>query len=84
MKTLATLKNFTSIEGKDRIVRNLNRILDIVVLDVNAKNGTITFLYSSKLALEKAKKELSCIGFPIQHMKFQSTKKDQAKIKSAL
>lgn len=65
MRTCATLKNFTSSEGRDIIARNLNRILDIVILDMDIENSTITFLHASKTALDRATRELNCLGFPI-------------------
>lgn len=72
MRTLATLKNFTTPECRDIVVRNLNRILDLVILDMDIENSTITFLHAGKTALEKAKKELRCIGFPVQHLQIQN------------
>jgi len=74
MRTFATLKNFTSTEGKEIIIRNLNRILDLVILDVDIDNGTITFLHASRAALDRAKRELSCIGFPIVSLQIQNGK----------
>lgn len=80
MRTFATLKNFTSSEAKNTIVRNLNRILDIVILDVDIEHSTITLLHSSQAALEKAKKELKSIGFPIKYMQVQNGAKPQSGI----
>lgn len=68
MRTYATLNNFSAPAGKSTILRNLNRILDIVVLDIDEENSAITFLYTSKSVLEKVKRELKCIGYPIRHM----------------
>lgn len=84
MRTFATLKNFTSSEGKDKIVRNLNRILDIVILDVDIKNSTIIFLHASKRTLERVKKELNCIGFPIHHMQIQDKPASAIKVPKTL
>lgn len=77
MRTFATLKNFTSSEGKAIIVRNLNRILDIVILDMDSENSTISFLHASKAALERAKRELKCIGFPITSLTVQKNEKQK-------
>lgn len=84
MRTFATLKNFTSPEGKDMIVRNLNRIMDIVILDINIENSTITFLYASKAALEKTKRELMSIGFPIQQLQILSGQKSGVDVTKTL
>lgn len=75
MRAFATLKNFSSSESKDVVVRNLNRILDIVILDIDIENSTITFLHASKSVLERAKRELNCIGFPIMSLQIQNDKK---------
>ena len=75
MRTYATLKNFSSSEGKDMIVRNLNRILDIVILDMDIENSTITFLHVSAATLDRAKRELKSIGFPITRLQTQDDNK---------
>lgn len=72
MRTFATLNNFTSAAGKAIVIRNLNRILDIVILDVDIENSTITFLHASKSALEDVKRELSCLGYSIRNMQIQN------------
>ena len=84
MRTFATLKNFTSSEAKDIVVRNLNRILDIVILDMDIEHGTITFLHLSKTALEKAKRELRCLGFPIKNLQFQNGAKSPGSFTNAI
>ena len=68
MRAFATLKNFTSPGSKNIIERNLNRILDIVILDMDIEHSTITLLHASKKALDSAKRELYCLGFPIMSL----------------
>ena len=75
MRTFATLKNFSSCEGLDIIVSNLNRLLNIVLVDMDIENSTITFLHTSKAALDRAKRELNCIGFPITQLQIQKNNK---------
>lgn len=65
MKAYATLKNFDSETCKPIIVRNLNRILDIRIIDIDVENGILHFLYNGQKALESVKKELCRIGYPI-------------------
>jgi hypothetical protein len=84
MRTFATLKNFTSSEGKDIILRNLNRILDIVILDMDIENSTITFLHLDAVALDNAKRELNCIGFPIISLQIQNDKKSNENVTRTL
>lgn len=72
MKIKATLRNFNSSEYKKVITRNLNRILDIRILDLNPEKGTITVLYQTEEALRKLKRELHCIGFPIRILKISN------------
>ncbi|MEO9892335.1 hypothetical protein [Aurantibacter sp.] len=74
MRKSATLKNFSTSEGKQIISRNLSRIKDIVILDMDIKNSTITFLYASKIALARVESELKCLGFPISSLKDQNKK----------
>ncbi|MFK7812974.1 MAG: hypothetical protein AB8B59_10800 [Maribacter sp.] len=84
MRTFATLKNFTSSEAKAIIVRNLHRILDIVILDMDIENSTITILHVSKEALDRAKKELKCIGFPITNLQIQNDKNSTIEVTRTL
>ncbi len=67
MKAHATLKNLNSESCKPIIIRNLNRILDIRIIDIDVESGMLHFLCNGQLALEKVKKELARIGFPVQH-----------------
>ena len=65
MRALATLQNLKSDECKYTIIRNLHRILDIRIIDIDVENGRILFLYATPLALQKVKQELRRIGYPI-------------------
>ena len=66
MKALAILKNLDSETCKPIIVRNLNRILDIRIIDIDVNNGMLHFLYNGQSAFESVKQELRRIGYPIQ------------------
>jgi hypothetical protein len=72
MKAHATLKNVDSESCKPIIMRNLNRILDIHIIDIDIENGILNFLCNGQLTFEKVKKELSRIGYPIQHCNNES------------
>ncbi|MFD0797930.1 cation transporter [Maribacter chungangensis] len=52
-------------ECKKRILRNLSRILDVRVLNINIENGLLYFLYAGEPAFEKVKQELRRLGYPI-------------------
>jgi hypothetical protein len=67
MKALATLKNVDSVYAKITINRNLSRILDIRIIDIDIENGILCFLYSGRQAFGQVKKELARIGHPIQN-----------------
>lgn len=71
MKATAQLNNLRTPECKHIIVRNLSRILNIRVLDIDVENRTVSLVYDSILAFEKAKKELRRIGFPIEKCTYQ-------------
>ena len=66
MKAVVNIKNLQCEDGKKLILRNLSRILDIRVLDVDIENGILHFLYINPIGLQKVKQELSRIGFPIE------------------
>jgi len=65
MRATAQLQDLSSESCKHVIVRNLSRILDIRILDIDVESRTVSFVYDSVLALEKAKRELWRIGFPV-------------------
>lgn len=75
MRALATFNNAITSADKLTIVRNLNRICDIAILDIDAKYGTITFLHSSKKALENVIRELKSIGYPAQNVQIKNGEK---------
>ncbi|TLP81770.1 hypothetical protein [Maribacter sp. ACAM166] len=70
MKAIANIKNLQCEEGKNRIIRNLHRILDIRILDIDVENGMMFFLYASPIALQQVKQELQRIGYPMQSCKY--------------
>lgn len=69
MKAVANLRNLHCEEGKKVIVRNLSRILDIRIIDIDVENGMLHFLYIDSIGLHRVKQELSRIGFPVQSCK---------------
>ena len=71
MKAIAKIDDLKSQEGKHIIVRNLSRILDLRILDIDVESKTVSLVYDSILAFEKAKNELRRIGFPIAKCKYQ-------------
>ena len=74
MRAIAELKNLKSEEGKKTIIRNLHRILDIRVLDIDVECGNMIFLYASPLALQQVRQELSRLGYPVKSCKFQGSR----------
>ncbi|GMN11752.1 hypothetical protein MTsPCn9_29350 [Croceitalea sp. MTPC9] len=66
MRTLATLKNVDSEDCKKIILRNLSRVLEIRIIDIDTDNGILHFLCNGQKAFEEVKKELIRIGYPIQ------------------
>jgi hypothetical protein len=65
MKAIAKVQDLSKDLSKNVISRNLSRIMDIRILEIDTENKTITLLYDSGMALEKAKRELWRIGYPI-------------------
>jgi len=78
MKALATLKNIDSDTCEKLIVRNLSRILDIRILDIDLENGIISLAYSMQDSFEQVKRELRRIGYPIQNYTNTSIKKSNS------
>lgn len=77
MKAHVTLKNLDSDSCKHIIVRNLNRILDIRIIDFDLENGILHFLCNGPNAFEQVKRELSRIGFPIQECSYDPPADDR-------
>jgi len=73
MKAIAKIGNLISNNDKMMILRNLSRIMDIRVIDLEVDTGRLIFLYYSPIALEQVKQELWRIGYPIRNFKFLST-----------
>lgn len=71
MRATAKIQELKSDACKRTILRNLSRILDVRILDIDIEGRTISFLYGSVLALEKVKRELLSIGFPIKQCSCQ-------------
>ena len=47
MKATAQIDKLRSDSGKDKIIRNLSRIMDIRILDIDLENKTISFAFDS-------------------------------------
>lgn len=65
MKATAKIEDLKSIESQNTIIRNLSRILDIRIVDIDIIRGMVSFLYDSPGCFEKVKQELRRIGHPI-------------------
>lgn len=65
MKATAKIEDLKSIESQNTIIRNLSRILDIRIVDIDIIGGMVSFLYDSPGCFEKVKQELRRIGHPI-------------------
>ncbi len=66
---VAQIKNLNGNKDKNIVFRNLSRIMDIKIIDIDIENGTLFFHYASLLALQKVKQELLRIGHPMQSYK---------------
>ena len=68
MKALAILKNLDSESCKPVIARNLNRILDIRIIDIDVNNGMLHFLYNGQSAFESVKEQFEELGIPFNNV----------------
>lgn len=66
MTTLLKVEQLISEESKNIISRNLSRILDLRILDIDVINKTIALVYNNPYVLDKAKKELERVGYSLQ------------------
>ena len=71
MRAIAEIEDLQTPECKNTIVRNLSRIMDIRILDIDLEQRTLSLVYDSIAAFEKAKKELWRIGHPISQCQYQ-------------
>lgn len=70
MKAIAKLAHLKSDEDKRIITRNLSRVLNVRILDIDVENQMIFFLYPSPLTFQQVKQELWRIGFPIKSCRY--------------
>lgn len=70
MKAIVKLDHLRSDEDKRIITRNVSRILNVRILDIDVENQKIFFLYASPLTFQQVKQELWRIGFPIKLSKY--------------
>ena len=68
MKAIAQIEKLNSDQCKHIIVRNLSRIMDIRILDIDLENKTLSFVYESIAAFDKVKRELWRIGYPLNQL----------------
>ena len=67
MKALVTLKNLRTDNCRGIVLRNLSRIMDIRIIEVNLQTKKLHFHYQDALAFENVRRELSRIGYPIKN-----------------
>ena len=67
MKARVSIPQLRSENSAHTVIRNLSRILDIKVVDLDVENGYLTFIYETKLAFNKVKNELLRIGYPMRN-----------------
>ncbi|TAI49748.1 hypothetical protein [Flagellimonas allohymeniacidonis] len=62
MKAIIQIEREYSPKDESMIARNLSRIMDIRILDVDLKSGKILLLYNDPKSLDMAYRELMRIG----------------------
>lgn len=66
MRARVRLSNLSSERGKLTIIRNLSRIMDIRVIDIDMKDQALYFLFQNNKTYEAVKRELKRIGYPVE------------------
>jgi hypothetical protein len=59
------LANLRSEQYKHRIIREINRIKDVRVLELDMNTQILLFQYNTTLAYKKVEKELWRLGYPM-------------------
>ena len=65
MKAIVYLDNLRSEAAKSLIMRNISKIMDVKVVEIDLQKKAISFLCVNKKAIEKVKSELKRLGFGI-------------------
>jgi hypothetical protein len=68
MKAIAKIERLNSDMCKLIIVRNLSRIMNIRILNIDIENKTLSFAYENMAVIDKVKRELWRIGYPIEQL----------------
>jgi hypothetical protein len=76
MKATAEIEKLGSDTNKNMIIRNLSRILDMRILDIDLENKTISFAFDNITVIEKVKRELGRIGYPLIRLVENETPKE--------
>lgn len=80
MRAKVLLQNLSCEDSKRKIKRNLGKIMDVRIIELDIKNEVLCFLYRNKRGFEQVKHELARIGFPI--CKVLLTKQNEKKKRS--
>jgi hypothetical protein len=68
MKATGQIDKLKSDECRQTVIRNLSRILDIRILDIDMENKTLSFACDSAGVIKKVKRELHSIGYPLNRL----------------
>ncbi|MEO0527865.1 MAG: hypothetical protein AAFZ89_11600 [Bacteroidota bacterium] len=78
MRALAKLKHLETEECRQKIIRNLSRIMDIRIIAIDIDTQILYFLFEGPLTFDKVKQELWRIGYPITKYKCQNGKNSKS------
>ena len=68
MKAEVKLEHLNTERGKNKISRNLCKILNIRIISVDVPNRILSFVFQNQVAFEQVKKELKRLGYPINEI----------------
>ncbi len=69
MQASVTLSN--SDQRENIIVRNLSRVLDIRIMDIDLENRILHFRYNNQKALIQVKKEVFRLGYQVSNYTYE-------------
>ena len=68
MKAKLKLDKQINEKSKSTIVRNLCRILDIRITNIDIRKNVLSFVYQNQGSFEQVRNELKRLGYPIREI----------------
>jgi hypothetical protein len=84
MRAMAEIEELQDTAFEHKVKRNLARIMNLKILEVNLSHHTLSMVYDSGMAFEQAKLELERLGCTIKNCVFTTSSKKNKTNKNQL